>query len=114
MAVLTFVPMGIGMIIGPLVMGLLQDNCGHYASITFMGVCFLFFITSMIVLNEQGTFDVPLAYSQSFMLGVIDNCFMAYLNVAICSEFKSTLVPFSTKSFVEQLSVFANLMSFTI
>ena len=34
--VYTFVSMGVGLIVGPILMGIIQDKCGHKASLTLL------------------------------------------------------------------------------
>jgi len=41
-----------------------------------------------------------------FGLGCVDNCVLTYQTVLFGSEFKSKIVPFGTRFFIENLTVF--------
>jgi MFS family permease len=52
MAILTFLPLGLGSIIGPLIMGLIQDRYGHKASILYIIFNIILAGSILIYMNE--------------------------------------------------------------
>jgi len=54
MAILTFLPLGLGSIIGPLIMGFIQDRFGHKASILY--IIFNIIITGALIIYMNEVF----------------------------------------------------------
>lgn len=95
------------MVIGPGIMGFIQDKCGHIASLTFIIISATISVSLLIYQNEAQHFSFWLASLTMFCLGVIDNCAQIYLNIVLGFEFESQMVPFCTKNFIQCFSLAA-------
>ena len=114
MAVLTFLPLGLGSAIGPLIMGEIQDRFGNKFSIFFIISNILVTGSLLIYINELCVFDKIKANIFMFFFGCVDNCASSYICVALGFEFKSKIVPFGAKNFIENLSIFFIFLCFSI
>lgn len=114
MALLTYSVMGIGQLVGPVILGFIQDKCGHSSTLSFLMLTTVTTAVLLITLNELNSFNMGLSYMTMFFLGVSDNGIMMYINVAIGFEFKQVLVAFGTKNFLENISLFTFILCLAI
>ena len=105
LAVYTFMPFGIGAIFGSFVFGTLLDRFGYRTSLFIMLTLITVILALLVYENESHEFS-NLAYATMFGVGMIDNISWCFINIALGFEFKSKIVPFSAKLFVEMLTVF--------
>ena len=113
-ALYCYVPMGIGQMIGPLFLGLIQDKCGHIASLVFIQVNLVTEVTLLFVLNETGQYDPIMAWITMFIYGMTDNSVSTYSNVAVGFEFTNKLVAFGTKLFLESIGISICLVGYSL
>lgn len=104
-ALFTYIPLGFGCMVGSVLYGFVEDKCGNKASILFILAQVLIFNTMIIVLNELHEFNW-LAYVTMFGMGCIDLTILTYETQLIGFMFESKIVPFCTKNFLENMTVF--------
>jgi len=113
-AILTYTSLGIGMVLGPIPMGLLQDKYGPKAALSYILAICVVSMLLLIVQNELKFFNFWFASFTMIGLGAIDNITMSYLTLLLGFEFKSKIVPAGTRVFLESFGVFLGLASFSL
>ena len=111
--VYTFVFLGIGSILGSSILGVIQDKFGHKYSISFILFTICWTLIGLLIQNERHVFDWS-ANLTMFGAGMIDNCLTSFLGVVLGFEFDSKIIPFGAKNFVENITLFVVLSSFSL
>ena len=101
----TFLTFGIGQVIGPLVLGHVQDKYGYKATMILIFMENLVFLIITIIVNEIHSFT-SVAHICMFGYGALDSSVLCLCDILCGFEFESKYIPFSAQNLIKNMAIF--------